>query len=162
MPPIPRSGLTAAALAAASVVGLMSAGVASAKETEMPFAQALRRCDFSENQYFGGGGYARAYAKLRTEGNDVVADVTFATGVPNTRYDVRIIQVPRSSAQGCNAGDPGVAEAALFTDNIGGGAVTLRGPLMPGATGAWMSVTRPGAFSQRPAEFYTTDNLAAL
>lgn len=123
----------------------------------MPFGQTLKRCDFSDNKYVGGTGYGRPTAYVRVDGGDVVADVQFATGMPNTHYGVRLIQSPRSSALSCNAGDPGVAGTALFTDAAGTGAVTVRGPIMAGATGAWVFITRPSARSQIPAEFYTTD-----
>ncbi|AFM17647.1 hypothetical protein Mycch_2887 [Mycolicibacterium chubuense NBB4] len=160
---IPQAGCAAATVVAATVSALTSAGAASAEApTAMPFAQKLRRCDFSQYQYVGGSGYARPSGQLRREGSDVVADVQLATGLPNTPYDVRVIQMPRASAQPCNAGDPGVAHAVLFTDGVGGGAVALRGAIMPGATGAWISVTRPGTRSQQPDEFYTTDLIAAL
>ena len=33
---------------------------------------------------------------------------------------------------------------------------------MPGATGAWMSLSRPASNSQQPEEFYTTDFIASL
>lgn len=150
--------ITIAAPALAVGVG---AAVASA-DTFLPFNQTLRRCDFSEMQYVGGTGYGRPTAQVRVEGGDVVADIQFATGIPNTRYDVRLIQSPRSSARSCNAGDPGVAGTALVTDAAGGGAVTVRGPIMPGATGAWVSITRPSPHSQIPAEFYSTNLIAAI
>jgi hypothetical protein len=87
----------------------------------------------------------------------VVADLRFATGVPNTRYDVRLIQMPRPESLHCNAGDPGVTGAVLFTDNAGAAATTVRAPIMSGATGAWMSIARPSAYSQFPEEFYSSD-----
>ncbi|MGB3232792.1 MAG: hypothetical protein WBB57_19050 [Mycobacterium sp.] len=157
----------AAAAMAISVSALASgigAGAASADtaETFLPLSQALRRCDFSEMVYVGGTGYGRATAQVRADGGDVVADIQFATGRPNTRYEVRLIQAPRSSAVPCNAGDAGVAGSALFTDAAGAAGITLRGPIMSGATGAWVMITRPSAYSQIPAEFYTTDTIAAV
>ena len=99
---------------------------------------------------------------MRTDGAEVVADVQFATGRPNTRYEVRLIQAPRSSAVHCDGGDTGVTGGALFTDAAGGAGITLRGPIMAGATGAWVMITRPSAYSQIPAEFYTTDTIATF
>lgn len=142
---------------------LLTGGVASAEsETMLPFAQILRRCDFSSIPYVGGDGYARATAQVRTERGDVVADVAINTAVPATAYYVRLIQMPRSSARTCNPGDPGVAGTVLNTDGAGGGAAVVRGPKMPGATGAWVFITRPGIHSQLPEEFYTTDMAAAF
>ncbi|PRC43883.1 hypothetical protein C6A85_000000103055 [Mycobacterium sp. ITM-2017-0098] len=158
--------ITVAAAAIAIACGSISsgggAGTAAAQPTAtgpivMPFGQALRRCDFSEFQYSGAGWYGRPTAELRIGGGEVVADVRFATGVPNARYDVRLIQMPRPGSIYCNPGDPGVMGGVLFTDNAGSGATTLRAPIMSGATGAWMSLTRPSPYSQQPDEFYTTD-----
>jgi hypothetical protein len=70
--------------------------------------------------------------------------------------------MPRSSASSCNAGDPGVIGGLLLTDAGGAGGVSLRGPVASGTTGAWLSISRPGEFSQTPAEFYTSDFVVAL
>ncbi|GAB3225089.1 hypothetical protein [Mycolicibacterium hippocampi] len=166
MPRIMRFTRAAAAMviavsAFAGGIGV-SAASADAAETFLPFSQALRRCDFSEMQYVGGTGYARATAQVRTDGADVVADVQIATGRPDTRYEVRLIQAPRTSAVPCNAGDTGVTGGVMITDDAGGARITLRGPTMSGATGAWLMITRPSAHSQIPAEFYTTDTIAAF
>ncbi len=128
----------------------------------MAFAQIFRRCDFSANTHVGGTGYARPTALVHNTGSELIADVQIATAIPNTPYDVRLIQMPRSSASGCNAGDPGVIAGVLLTDAAGAGSVSLRGPVASGATGAWMSISRPGEFSQTPAEFYTSDFVLSL
>jgi hypothetical protein len=149
--------------AAAMVVGMpavLTVGVGSAGAegaTFLVFAQIFRRCDFSTNTHIGPTGFARPTALVRSTGSDVIADVQIATAIPDTPYDVRVIQMPRSSASGCNAGDPGVIAGVLLTDDGGAGSLTLRGPVASGATGAWMFISRPGEFSQTPAEFYTSD-----
>lgn len=152
----------AVALLTVSAPLLPGAGPAAAEGAEMPFTQLFRRCDFSPNAYLGGPGYGRPSATVHVDGTTLTADVRFATGVPFTRYDVRAIQVPRTSAVPCGAGDPGVAAGAMTTDGAGGGAITVRGPLMPGATGVWLSVTRPQPYSQQPGEFYSTDYIKAI
>lgn len=160
-----RTARAATAVIIASVPPLTGgAGAASAEpgSTFLPFGQTLRRCDFSDIKYVGGGAFGRPTAQVRTEGADVVADVQFATGSPNTRYDVRVIQSPRPSSLSCNAGDPGVAATALFTDSAGAGAATVRGPRTAGADGAWVFITRPGVYSQVPEEFYTSGVIAAI
>ena len=159
---IARTSMAAVIAVSGSAIAVAGAGGASAETgagapAVIPFTQTLRRCDFSKFAYTGGGYYGRPNAFMRIEGGDVVADIQFATGVPNTAYDVRLIQLPRSSARTCNPGDPGVWVATLFTDAAGGGAVTVRGPVDPEATGAWVSMTRPGQFTQKPEEFYTSD-----
>ncbi|MGE2729183.1 hypothetical protein ACQI4F_06880 [Mycolicibacterium vaccae] len=145
--------------------GLVSAAavlgpVPVAGATTLPLSQKLRHCDFSENPYQGAGDYGRASAEMRSDGGTVTADVHFATGTPNTPYDVRLIQVPRGLY--CAPGDPGVTAATMFTDGAGGGAITVSAPIQSGATGAWVSITRPNPFSQHPQEFYTTDYLFAV
>ncbi len=156
--------LAAAAVVAAPLAGMLApgAGDASAASTQVAFSQISRRCDFSETNYNGPTGYARPIGVVHTDGSTVVADVQIATAIPNIRYDVRLIQVPRPSSASCNGGDPGVAAAALFTDGVGGGAVTVAGPVASGATGAWVIISRPDAFSQNPAEFYTSDFIASI
>jgi len=130
--------------------------------TVMPFSQLLRRCDFSETDYNGPTGMGRPLGTLRSDGSTVTADVQIVTAVPNMHYDIRLIQVPRSSAAHCWGADPGVAQGSLNTDGVGAAAVTLTDAIEPGATGAWMFITRPDAFSQNPAEFYTTDLIAPI
>jgi hypothetical protein len=155
MPATARRALAAALVLSAPLLpGVAPAG---AEGAEVPFKQVFRRCDFTSNAYLPATGYGRPSAQVGVDGNTLVADVRFATGVPFTRYDVRAIQVPRTSAAPCNPGDPGVVAGSLSTDGAGNGQLTIRGPLAPGATGVWLSVTRPSANSQQPAEFYSTD-----
>ena len=148
------------AMPAVLTVGIGTAGAEGA--TFLSFAQIFRRCDFSDKAYTGPTGYARPTAVVHNTGSEVIADVQLATAIPNTPYDVRVIQMPRSSASGCNAGDPGVIAGVLLTDPAGAGSVTVRGPVASGATGAWIYITRPGEFSQTPAEFYTSDFVVPL
>ncbi len=153
----------AAMVVAMPAVLTVGVGTAAADGTTfMPFTQNLRRCDFSNKTYTGPTGYARPSALMRSTGSELIADVQIATAIPDTPYDVRLIQTPRSSASSCNAGDPGVIAGVLLTDGAGAGSVTLRGPLASGATGAWIFISRPGEFSQTPAEFYTSDFVVSL
>jgi hypothetical protein len=152
----------AAALIALSAPLLPGAGPASAEGAEIPFKQVFRRCDFSANSYLPGTGNGRPSAQVNVDGGTLTADVRFATGVPFTRYDVRAIQLPRTSAASCDPGAPGVIAGSMTTDGVGAGSITLRGPLMPGATGVWLSITRPQPNSQQPGEFYSTDYIRAI
>ena len=154
---------TVAAMVVAMPAVLTAAGTAGAEgATFLPFAQMFRRCDHSANTHVGPTGYARPTAVVHDTGSEVIDDVQIATAIPNSPYDVRLIQMPRSSAPGCNAGDPGVAAGALVTDGAGAGSVTVRGPVASGATGTWIYITRPGEFSQTPTEFYTSDFVVPL
>lgn len=153
-------GTVAALLVAMPAVGVGTAAAGppgSDGATMVSFAGIFRRCDFSGNTHVGATGFARATALVHATGSDVIADVVIVTAEPNTPYDVRLIQVPRSSASPCNAGDPGVMGGVLMTDGGGAGGVSLHAPIASGATGAWLFISRPGEFSQIPAEFYTSD-----
>jgi hypothetical protein len=130
--------------------------------TFVAFTQMFRRCDFSSKTHIGPTAYGRPTAWLRNTGSELIADVQIATVIPNTPYDVRVIQMPRSSATPCNAGDPGVIAGVLFTNDVGEGSLTLRGPVASGATGAWMFISRPGEFRQTPDEFYTSDFVVSI
>jgi hypothetical protein len=151
-----------AAVVAASVVAVTPAAAESGGGAFLPFASVLRRCDHSAETYYPSHGDGRATAQVRTDGGQVVADVQLVTAEPGSYYKVRLIQMPRESWGGCDVGAPGTAVSAINTDGVGAGAVTLRSPRMPGATGAWVAVERPQPNSQQPAEFYTSDFVAAL
>lgn len=153
----------AAPPAAALADGTGGAGVAAgAGGTVLPFSQILRRCDFSETDYNGPTGMARPLGTLRSDGSTVTVDVQIATALPNMHYDIRVIQAPRPSARPCWGADPGVAQGSLNTDGAGAASVTLQDNVEPGATGAFVFISRPSRFSQVPAEFYTTDLIAPL
>ncbi|PXX11283.1 hypothetical protein [Mycolicibacterium moriokaense] len=147
------------AMSAASTVGAQTAAASppgSDGATFVAFTQLARGCDFNTNMHIGPTGVARATALVHSTGSEVIADVVLVTAIPNTPYDVRVIQMPRSSA-GCNPGDPGVTGGVLMTDDAGAGGLSIHSPIVSGATGAWMFITRPGEFTQTPAEFYTSD-----
>jgi hypothetical protein len=148
------------AISAASTVGAQTAAAGppgSDGATFVAFTQLLRTCDFNSNLHAGPSGVGRATALVHITGSEVIADVVMVTAIPDTAYDVRVIQMPRSSATGCNAGDPGVIGGVLVTDGAGAGGLSIHSPIVSGASGAWMYITRPGEFTQTPAEFYTSD-----
>jgi hypothetical protein len=130
--------------------------------TFVAFAQTFRRCDFSANTHIGPTGYASPTAVVRRTGGGVVADVQVVRAIPGTVYVVGLVQMPHSSAVGCNPGDPGVISGVLTADDFGNGSVSLSGPVAPGATGVWLYLSRPGYLSQTPEEFYTSDFVASI
>jgi hypothetical protein len=151
---------TAAALPLTSVA-VVSAAPAGAT-VQMPLAGVLRACDASHLDNVFARQYGVAFAVLTTPGsNTVAANVTIATGQPNTYYNARIIQVPRPS-NNCAPGDPGVIAGGFETDATGAGGVNLAGPIKSGATGAWVVLDRPAPNTLTPAEFYTSDFIAAI
>ena len=122
-----------------------------------------RSCDFSVVHYVSATGDASATAVIGTGGtNTVTADVFLMIGIPNTAYEVRLIQGPRPGSQMCNPGAPGVATAVLNTDGNGVGRVTLSGALQSGATNAWVFVEGPPKPGQIRGDFYTSDILTSL
>jgi len=149
--------------AAAVADGTGDAGVAAgAGGTVLPFSQILRRCDYSETDYNGPTGYGGPMGTLRSDGSTVTVDVHITGAVPNMHYDIRLIQLPRSSATHCWGADPGVAQGSLNTDGRGAASVSLQDTVEPGATSAFVFISRPDRFSQNPAEFYTTDFKAPI
>ena len=161
----------AAAVVAVSTVGVGTASAdgptggatpAGSGATFVAFAQIFRLCDFSSKTHIGPTGNAGPSAMVRNTGSEVIADVQVVRAIPGTVYVVGLVQMPHSSAVGCNPGDPGVISGVLTADAMGNGSVTLRGPTAPGATGAWMYLSRPGYLSQTPDEFYTSDFIVPI
>jgi hypothetical protein len=158
--------LTYAAIAAmaVSLMAINPATVSAAPDqgvAQVPLTSKWRACDFTIMKWPDATGYARPFAQVSSSSGTVTADVTINTAVPNTHYDVRVIQTPRPSI-GCAPGAPGVIAGGLQTDGAGVGGVSLRGPVASEATGAWIIVSRPAAHSQTPEEFYTSTFIAAI
>jgi hypothetical protein len=151
------------AVTAALLVAGASFGTAiSSASSPMPLSSKWRACDFSQQKWVPAVGYARPVAYVGPAGDgSMVAKVDIATALPNTRYDVRVIQAPRPSI-GCAPGQPGVLTGSVQTDGVGAGSVTLQGPVESGKTGAWVIVERPAPSSQTPAEFYTSEFIATI
>jgi hypothetical protein len=156
------AALVVAAPPATALADGPTGGASSGGGTQMAFSQISRICDFSETNYLGPTGMGRPIALLRSNGSTVTADIQIATVLPNFPYDVRLIQVPRPSSAPCWGGDPGVMLGRLQTDGAGAGATTLTDEIEPGATGAWIWISRPSPFAVDPAEFYTTDFIAPI
>ncbi len=149
---------------AANVVAINAAGAAAAANgpTLVPFSSLFRNCSFERTHWVSATGYGSGDAMIGIGSGGVTADVRLATAQPNTRYTVRLIQVPRPSERTCTAGDPGVAVADLFTDGAGTGFARVEGPVVAGATGAWVSVDGPPKPGKVIGEFYTSEVLAAI
>lgn len=147
-----------AAAVALTGLGTGSAAAEVGNGGMAPLKSTFRSCDFTPSAFVAATGFGDGQAIIGTGGtNTVTADVHLAIGIPNTAYQVRLIQGPRSGAQTCNAGDPGVASAMLNTDGNGTGAVTLHDARRPGATNAWVFVEGPPDPGQIRGEFYTSD-----
>ena len=119
-------------------------------------------CSFQQTYWVSATGFGSGDALIGAGSDGATADVRLQTAMPNTRYTVRLIQVPRASERTCTAGDRGVAVGELFTDGSGTGSTRVQGPLMQGATGAWVSIDGPPKPGRVIGEFYTSEILAAL
>ena len=159
-----RASAIALLVGAANVVAINTAGTAAAANgpTLVPFSSLFRTCNFQQTHWVSATGFGSGNALIGAGADGVTADVRLQTAMPNTRYTVRLIQVPRAPERTCTAGDPGVAVAELFTDGSGTGSTWVQGPLMGGATGAWVSVDGPPKPGRVIGEFYTSELLAAL
>lgn len=134
-----------------------TAWAAPAGSSVMPMTSILRACDYSVAEHTWRTGYARAVAFVHPATADSVAiDVQLQTALPDTDYYVKVFQMPRGSA------DCGVAPVRVRTDGAGAAYVTITTPIDAGTTGVWASVERPSAFSQQPAEVYTSDFIAKV
>jgi hypothetical protein len=151
-----RRRVNAAAAGLGAALVMLSAGVASAETVVMPFTSTVRACDFTPAERTWATGYARPLAHLRTEGDTLAVDVEMFTGRPDSAYFVRVFQMPRAS------NDCAVAPVLLQTDGVGTAHATIRTAIKPGATGVWVSIERPSAHSQQPAEAYTSDFIAKI
>jgi hypothetical protein len=142
---------------AASLLPVTLAVSPPADAAVMPLSSQWRACDGSTLKWVDAVGDARATANISATGSgSLQTSIDMATATPNTHYDVRVIQIPRSP-QGCAAGAPGVIVGGLQTDAAGVGSTTFQGPIQSGATGAWVIVERPSDSSQTPAEFYSSE-----
>lgn len=152
----------AAAAAALTVVGATLGVGSAAASSPMPLVSKWRACDFTLIKWVDAVGYGRPIAYVGPAGDGtMVAKVDIASALPNTAYNVKVVQVPRPSNQ-CAPGDAGVLTGTLHTDAAGVGTTTVQGPIAEGKTGAWVAVELPSAYSQTPAEFYTSQFVAAL
>jgi hypothetical protein len=152
----------AVAVVAAALVAPTGTADASTDGTLVPMLSRFKTCDFQYLPWVSAVGTGSGDAVIGRTTEGVTARVRLATGTPNARYSVRLIQVPRSSAAMCAAGDPGVAVGEFVTDGVGSGATTVTGPLMPGATGAWVAIDGPRPAGQAGTEFYYSEVLASL
>jgi hypothetical protein len=162
-------GLASAAALLIAVASIVSAGPAAADgatmsgATSVPMSSLFRNCDFVRPHWVSATGFGSASALVGTTGaNQVSAQVNLAIAAPNTRYTVRLIQVPRAGYRTCTAGDPGVAFGDLFTDGNGTGTATVQGPRLQDATGAWVSIDGPPKPGKVIGEFYTSEVIAPL
>lgn len=127
----------------------------AAGPTMAPLRGTLRRCDFSSTGTIATG-YGSGYSVITSTGNTVIADVHIQNASANTAFIVRLIQLPRTGIR-CAAGDPGTTVGTMYTNAGKIGDIRLEGPLMPGATNAFVLVEGPPGQSVPSGEFYSSD-----
>ena len=159
--------VSAAAVASAAMLG---SGTASADGSDSagqggtmsPLSNVVRRCDHSNDTHTRPGGDGQGFAVIGRTGNTVHADVTLQGASPDTQFMVRLIQAPKSPNDTCSAGSAGTVVAPMFGDAGGNAYLTLQGPVMSGATGAWVFIEGPMNYREPFGEYYSTDFIAPI
>jgi hypothetical protein len=130
--------------------------------TLIPLSSILRQCDLTTINYVPSDTTGTGYAVISRSGSTVTAEVHMTGVRPDIWYGVRLVQIPRTTVS-CNAGDPGVGMGRLYTDFAGNGTATVSAPVMPGATGAWVSVEGPvGGGTMLSGDYRTSDYAATI
>ena len=160
-------GICAATVAAVAMLNGIGTGAATAESglTMVPLQNQIRRCDFDVAEHLTGygNGTASGFADIgAADSGSVRAEVHIQTALPDTGYQVRMIQSPRVSYATCNAGDPGVAIGVMHADAVGTASTTVTGPRMPGATGAWVVVEGPHGPTSLVPETYSSTFVAGV
>jgi hypothetical protein len=146
--------------AIAAADGTVTAGQGAAKIA--PFSTTHRRCDATNDTFVEGGGDGTGFAAISRSGNKVRADITLENATPDTTYGVRLILMPRSPADSCGPGAPGVAVAYPTTNSGGNTYLTVEQDVLPGATGAWVFIDGPLSGPKPYGEYYTSDFVAQI
>jgi hypothetical protein len=152
----------ATGVAVASSMAATPVANATSGSTFVPLSSILRRCDFSTDAYTPSDTRGTGYAIISRSGSTVTAEVHMEGATPDIWYGVRLVQLPRPGV-GCGPADPGVAMGRLYTDVGGIGTTTVSGPVMSGATGAWVSVEGPvGGGTMLTGDYRTSDYAASI
>lgn len=104
---------------------------------------------FCNGRPFVPGTTVNGVVTIKETGNhQLIAEVTLKNALPNTTYNVRLIQTPSGS-------DCFVVDTTLTTNAQGNGNANVMEAELPGTTGAFVAVNFPD-FS---GDFYSTDNV---
>ena len=140
----------------------MPARLRDTASSPMPLSSQWRACDFTKLKWVDAVGDARPVAHVGTDGSGmVVATVDMATALPNTRYDVRVIQTPRAVAR-LRARRAGRAHRRLQTDAVGGGTTTFGRPRRERRHRRLGDRRTAVRLLADPAEFYTSEFIASI
>ena len=145
-----RRGVVPTVAAGALALGLGGLPSASASDGggahKLSLTQTNRGCDGAQ---IGATQQARyGFVNMVVPaGRKIVANVVLKHAMPNTTYNVRVIQVVPGDT------DCSTVDGTLKTDAWGNGWLNVHEKLLPGATSAWVAVNNQGDFTQ----FYATD-----
>ena len=137
-----------AALVAVSLGAAFGAADAAAGAERVPLARGVNRGCFTGGQ---AGAATNGTAMINATGaGTILATVQLKDALPNTTYNVRLIQVPGGA-------DCGTLDGTLTTNAQGNGTVTVREPRLAGTTGAFVVLNAVGFTAER--DYYTTVNV---
>jgi hypothetical protein len=149
-----RLTLAAAASAVATAVALgAGAGAAqavAAPAQKDPLTQTNRNCDGSLigpalTQAFG-------FAVITKTGNNgLVVEVVLKHAVPNTTYNIRVIQLVPDGSD-CGSFILGPFDGTVTTDALGDGNTNIREPVLAGASSVFVDLNGQA----NPSDFFTT------
>jgi hypothetical protein len=136
---------SAVALVMALAVGVPSAGAGATPAQKTPLTQTNRSCDSTvipptHAQPFG---FA---VVVKPATNKLVAAVVLQGALPNTTYNIRLIQLLPDDS------DCHTVDGTLTTDAWGNGNANVQEPVLPGATSVWVDLN--GQLD--PDNFYDT------
>lgn len=153
-----QARLAAGLVVAACTATLITVGIgtAAAAPPDQPDTQGAikvelgatkRDCDFNPvngpgisttaatapTWHSGGGGFAL----ISSAEGSVNAEIHLINAAPSITYTVWLMELPNVT---CSPGAAGVAVATVQTDPAGNGTVNLQTDVVPGATGAWVTI----------------------
>ncbi|ART72967.1 hypothetical protein BTO20_34375 [Mycobacterium dioxanotrophicus] len=150
------------AVAATGGAGAAVAGAGTAM-TMVPLDNQTKDCDLVTATYDLTYGSASGFVDVGApDSGSVRAEVHMQTAIPDTTYQVRLVQEPHSLAVPCDAGDAGVTTGVMYIDDLGNGSTTVTSPRMPGATGAGVFVEGPPRPGRLHGDIYTSSYIAAI
>ncbi len=143
-------GLFAVLLAVGVGVALGGGGAsaAGAEAQRVPLARQVNRGCFTGGE---AGAATNGTVHIHATGSGkIVATVQLKDALPDTTYNVRLIQVPGGA-------DCATLDGTLITNAQGNGNLTLQEPVLPGTTGAFVVLNAVGFTAER--DYYTTVNV---
>jgi hypothetical protein len=153
--------LAALAISTLPVATMVAAPAQAAGTARQTLMSRTYTCDRQPINYMKFRFPAVPTAEITSDGRTATAHIEMLDGARDAQYTVRLIPAPHATL-GCLPGDPSIATGTLSTDGFGNGNSTVQLSVAPGTTGVWVAVDLPAPHSQSPAEFYSSDFVAAV